>query len=127
MKHRGELLAKAIAKSQLKKTTIAKMLGCSPRYLYDLVEKESIPNDDMIRFGKALGYDFSVDLPDLMEYINIKAPEELSNLDLKFREKYFTLMEEHIELIRKHESFINSIAAPSESTAPKLRQKKSSK
>lgn len=126
MKHRGELLAKAMAKSQLKKTTMANLLGFSARYLYDLVQKESISNDEMIRFGKALGYDFSFDLPELREYMAITAPLDLSALNIQFREKYYKLMEEHIELIRKHELLMNSNnkPAPNAPSAPKVRQKK---
>lgn len=126
MIHRGELLAKAIAKSQLKKTTVSKLLKFSTRYLYDLVQKESIPNDEMIRFGKALGYDFTLDLPELLEYMAITAPVDLSNLNIQFREKYYKLMEEHIDLIRKHEILMNAHSnspAPSESSASKVRQK----
>lgn len=129
MIHRGELLAKAMAKSQLKKTTMAKLLGFSTRYLYDLVEKESIPNDQMIRFGKALGYDFSLEIPELAEFIAITAPIDLSNLNIQFREKYYKLMEEHIELIKKHEQLVNTLSqpAPTAPTAPKVRQKAKAK
>lgn len=128
MIHRGKLLAKAMAKSQLKKTTMANLLGFSTRYLYDLVEKENIPNDQMIRFGKALGYDFSLEIPELAEFMAITAPLDLSNLNIQFREKYYKLMEEHIELMRKHELLVNSQNtaapnAPTAPTAPKMRQK----
>lgn len=138
MKHRGELLSKAIAKSQLKKVTVAKLFKCSVRYIYDLVEKDIISNDDMLRYGKLLGYDFSIDLPELVEYSMIKEPKEAYIANTQYREKYFELLEKHIIIIEELEKIkkekepitykkLHKKNAPSEPSAPKVRQNKSSK
>jgi plasmid maintenance system antidote protein VapI len=125
MTHRGEILSKAIEKSQLKKTQIAKLFKCSTRYIYDLIQKEKIPNDVMINFLTKLGYNYELELPELVEFQAIREPEALYKAQANYREKYFELMEKHIKVMEELERYKNP--APSEPSAPKTRQKRKSK
>jgi hypothetical protein len=123
--HRGQILEKAIRKSQIPITKVAERFGKSQRHLYNLFEKENISNEDMAAFGKLIGYDFSKEIPELVEYFTIHEPQELYLTASQYRDKYYALLEEHISLIRELEKIKNS--APSEPGASKVRQKKKPK
>ncbi len=97
MKHRGELFQKAVAKTQISVTRVAKMLEVSPRQIYKLYEKEKISNEDLVKYGKILGYDFSKDLPELVDFMVLRDPQEVYLTNAQYRDKYFNLMEEYIE------------------------------
>ena len=130
MKHRGEILAKAIRNSKIPITKVALEYKCSQRHMYNLFETIDLSNEVMVAFGKIIGHDFSRELPELVEYSYVKEPEGIYENAKNITDKYYQLMEKHIKLIeeynalkKKHETK----AAPSEPSAPKVRQTKKSK
>jgi predicted transcriptional regulator len=109
MIHRGEIFQKAVLKSQLSITRVAKLLGVSTRQIYKLYEKEKISNETLVQYGKILGYDFSRDIPELVEFIILKEPQEVYITNAQYREKYFALMEEHLQTIKKLEEAMKKV------------------
>lgn len=94
--HRGELLKQAIKESKIPVKAVAQMVKLSRTTVYVYMELEHISNDDMLLFGKALGVDFSKQLPELLEYVKMtQSNESLSNED--YRKKYYDLLEIYVK------------------------------
>ena len=111
MKHQGKIFEKAVRKSNISITKIAKATGYSPRHFYNLFENEIISNDLFVKVGKIIGFNFEQDVPELRAYLLAKEPEGeyISNKD--YMQRYLELMEKHIKLIEELES-IKGIKEP---------------
>lgn len=130
MKHRGEILEKAIRNSKVSITKVAQEYKCSQRNMYNLFETVNLSNEVMVAFGKIIGYDFSRELPELLEYSYVKEPEGIYETAKNITDKYYQLMEKHIKLIEEYDVLkkkLETNAAPSVPSAPIVRQTKKSK
>lgn len=67
MEHRGEILEKAIRKSEYSITAVAKHLNRSSRWLYYQFENEHVPLDSMLKIGRFIRHDFSKELKQLKD------------------------------------------------------------
>jgi hypothetical protein len=67
MEHRGEILEKAIRKSEFSITAVARHLNRSSRWLYYQFENEYVPLDSMLKIGRFIRHDFSKELKQLKE------------------------------------------------------------
>jgi hypothetical protein len=106
MIHRGEIVERAIRNSGIPLTTIAKKLGKTRQWIYYVFENPNVPLDLIIEIGKIIFYDFSRDIPQIIvnSYLKDQSPEtnfeNNQNSDF-WKEKYFNLLEEHLDLLKK--------------------------
>lgn len=107
MIHRGEIVERAIRNSGIPLTTIAKKLGKTRQWLYYVFENPNVSLDLVIEIGKIIFYDFSRDLSQIT--ISTVSSEKLLevNSDMNknsefWKEKYFSLLEEHLNLLKKY-------------------------
>lgn len=102
LKTRGEILEKAVRSSKKAITKVAEQKGVSQRHMYNLFASDNISNDDMLAFGKIIGYDFSKDIPELIEYMIIAEPDmQYKSEQVDWRIKYFELLEKHTRLLEE--------------------------
>lgn len=132
--HIGKMISQAAYKSGYTIIKISELVGISRRSVYNDFEKEFLDNDTILKYGKALGIDFSFQIPELLKYSIIKNDNEDYLSQKQYREKYYNLLEKHIIMIEELEKFkkekesitykkSSKIPAPSESSASKVRQK----
>ena len=109
MKHKGKIFEKAIRNSHLPITKIAQLAGYSSRNMYNLFEKEHLPFSLFVKVGKIIGYDFAEDLPEITKFLMINEPEGVYQLESKYKEKYFDLLEKHLALKEEFDEFKSNI------------------
>jgi|SRR6218665_2750871 len=104
MIHRGEIVEKVVRNSGIPLTRVAKKMGKSRRWLYDVFETVDLSLDYVIEFGKILHYDFSEEIPQISSHRPIvKEPSPTygeENLEY-WREKYYSLLEEYNTLLKQ--------------------------
>jgi AcrR family transcriptional regulator len=108
--HRGEVLQVAVRKHKLKITQVVKKLGISRGTFYNHVEDPNLSFEILERYGKALGYDFTADIPEMAKY-TFEEPSEIygqpSTLEEAIKQgeywknKYIALLEKHQRLIEE--------------------------
>lgn len=106
MKHRGEIIKKAIEQSGIKKIDVAKSMKMSQSSLYRLFEDPFVTYDDILQIGKIIKHNFSKEFPELANPLT-KSQED--NLDYKLKymelaEKYIKVLEEKEQLLKKASS-----------------------
>jgi hypothetical protein len=72
--HRGELLKAAVAASPMKITELTKRMGISRGTYYNHILDPDLSLDLLERYGKALHYDFTQDVPRMKHY-TLEEPE----------------------------------------------------
>lgn len=118
MKHRGEIVEKAVRESAYPITKLARKLGVSRRHIYNVFENDKVDWDTILDIGRVIRHDFTKDFPEMREgtlfmvhepvvpYANAKgkgrkkstiSPEE--ELDL-WKNRYIELLEKYNELLR---------------------------
>jgi hypothetical protein len=109
--HRGAILH-AVARRSIKTITqIASDANYEKSSFYVHIKKEDLELDILYKYGVAIPHDFSFEIPEMAEYMElhgIKKPdekkltyEELYQQMEKWRDKYFTLLEEHNSLLKE--------------------------
>jgi len=105
MEHRGEIIEKAIRNSGIPLTSIAQKIGKSRQWVYLLFQNPNVSLTIVVQIGKIIYYDFSNEIKELSSSkSNFKGtsdehePKEEEN----WKEKYYQLMEEHLQLIKKN-------------------------
>lgn len=100
MEHRGEIIEQAVRKSGLAISKVAEKLGKSRRWMYLMFENPNVPYETVLAIGKIIHYDFSNEI----KTIHSKFSEPDEQYEVKdvtyWREKYYTLLEEHNELLK---------------------------
>lgn len=101
MEHKGEIIEKAVRNSGLAISKIAAKLGKSRRWMYLMFDNPNVPYETVLEIGKILHHDFSHDLK--LIQMSVSEPiEPYGNKDVNYwREKYYTLLEEYNELLKK--------------------------
>jgi len=101
MEHKGEIIEKAVRNSGLAISKIAAKLGKSRRWMYLMFDNPNVPYEIILEIGKILHHDFSHDLK--LIQMSVSEPiEHYGNKDVNYwREKYYTLLEEYNELLKK--------------------------
>lgn len=109
MEHRGEIIEKAIRNSGMPLTSIARKIGKSRQWIYLLFQNPNVSLNIVVKIGKIIYYDFSTDIKDLtLSNINFEEHnEEKSQKEESWKEKYYQLMEEHLQLIKKNDGKSN--------------------
>jgi hypothetical protein len=65
MKHRGEIVEKAITQSNVPISAIARAIGYDRRSIYNFFDNPDLSLDIIVKIGKAINYDFRKDFPEL--------------------------------------------------------------
>ncbi|HBW80061.1 hypothetical protein ACR784_23710 [Sphingobacterium multivorum] len=105
---RGLALYIAVSLSTDTNESIAQRAGYKSNTLYNHFKKEFLSDSIMIKYGKAIPHDFSIDFPELAPYFRsnpVGGEKSYSDLKLQFegvQQKYTNLLESHNELLRAH-------------------------
>jgi len=109
MQHRGEILQKAVRKSGIPLSKVARQVGKSRTWLYNQFESQDVGLDILLEIGKVIHYDFT---PEIDEFSRISQSinggsvdedaEEYSTETAEFwKNKYLQLLEEFNLFIRE--------------------------
>lgn len=104
MIHKGEVIEKAIRKSGFSITKMAQKLGKSRRWMYLMFDNPNVDSDTIAKIGTILHYDFFEEIknpPNYFTETKIEQFEKLENTVLYWKEKYYALLEEYHELIKR--------------------------
>lgn len=109
--HRGKILKKIIENQSPKISIaqIARKIGYDRTTVYQHFNNDKLEYSTILKYGKALKHDFSVEFPDMLAYISlveepiaeyraVSVSEALKERDY-WKDKYIALMEKHNELI----------------------------
>jgi hypothetical protein len=67
--HRGEVLQIAVKKTRTKITQLVKRMGISRGTFYNHRDDPNLSFEDLERYGKVMGYDFTNDFPEMQKYV----------------------------------------------------------
>lgn len=98
--HRGQLVQKIVIKSGIPVATLVKRIGISRTSYYNHINDQNLKLDIIAKYGKALGYDFSINIPQLNDVNNFitKTPVTLEQAIVEidyWKEKYFEVLEKY--------------------------------
>jgi hypothetical protein len=108
MQHRGEILQKAVRKSGIPLSKVARLVGKSRTWLYNQFESQDVGLDVLLEIGKVIHYDFTTDIDELNR-ISQLAGAGLADEDAEqypaetaeyWKNKYLQLLEEFNLFIR---------------------------
>ncbi len=112
--NRGELLKRLVEDSNIPIQTVVKKAGFkSTTSYYQHIKKEDLTLDILMRYGKAIKYDFSRDFPEIKSLEDTLVNEDPKTIEEAIRqmnvwkEKYYKMTEENIELIREIKNMNN--------------------
>ena len=104
MQHRGELVKEAVYKSGIAITDLAKRMGKSRRWVYQMFENSNVSLDVVLQIGKIIHYDFSNEIKEFSPFLNFNEPTsiyEKNEPDAEYwKNKYLKLLEEYNELLK---------------------------
>lgn len=108
LKHRGEILKKVFDELNLKVATVARKVGIDRGTVYRHFDERDLSIDYIVKYGKAMNYDFSKYFPEILnitrEPIEEYKKDKLSYAELeaemfKWKDKYIELLEKYNELL----------------------------
>lgn len=104
MKHRGEILENAIRQSDFSISIIAKRIGKSRQYIYNLFANPSIHLDVLFEIGKVIGHDFSRDIEHpMLGNVNENVQPYYSGQEVeKIKSELDSLKSKYIDLLEKY-------------------------
>lgn len=110
--HRGALLAAAVDARNVTISKMVKRMGISRGTYYNHINDPHLPLEQLVAYGKAMGYDFSADLP-MMRQLVLEEPEAVykapATLDEAiaqrdyWRELYYKTVQRLNEVLLKRE------------------------
>ncbi|WP_343747395.1 hypothetical protein [Fluviicola sp.] len=104
MIHRGEIVERVVRDSGIPLTKVAKKMGKSRRWIYNVFEMPDLSLDLVLEFGKILHYDFSDEIPQIANRTSIINDRDIPygvNKVEYWKNKYYRLLEEYNELLKK--------------------------
>jgi len=115
MQHRGEIVRKAIYQSGMSITLIAKKIGKSRRWMYQMFENSNISLDLVLQIGIIIHYDFSEEIREI-NYTKSNLQDnqptytKLGNEQVEYwKNKYLLLLEEYNELLKKNDKYFDKL------------------
>lgn len=104
--HRGKLIKKAVEESGRSITTLVQRAGWSRTTYYNHIANKDLPLDIIAQYGKALGIDFSIEIPEIKDIKNFvqNPPINLEEASLQinyWKDKYYEVLEKYNALIEK--------------------------
>jgi transcriptional regulator with XRE-family HTH domain len=99
--HRGQVLAAAVKSNGVTIVALTKRVGISRPTYYEHINDEDLSLEMILKYGKALNYDFSTDIPDLMAYISSIPESDIKYLSVeqlvqevgKYKDKFHEVLE----------------------------------
>jgi predicted transcriptional regulator len=111
MKHRGEIVEKAVRQSGYSITQLAKRIGKSRRHVYNLFENPQLAIEVVIEIGRVIHHDFTLEIDELKRYqisSHNETVQEIHSGYLKpeetvdfWKNKYLLLLEKYNGLLEK--------------------------
>ena len=111
MKHRGEIIERAVRNSGIPIKYIAKQLHKSRQYIYNIFHTSDVSIDIILQIGKIIHYDFSKDIKEIVGVYdtNISGTDSeilndssaVYNSVNYWKEKYLALLETHNNLLQQ--------------------------
>lgn len=103
MQHKGKIVEQAIRESGYSITKVVEKLGKSRRWIYHLFQNPNASIDFILEIGKIIHHDFYSEIKELKPVIKEYKTSEIINDSAEYwRTKYYELMEDHHELIKRH-------------------------
>jgi hypothetical protein len=115
--HRGEILKAVVKRSGQKVDVVAKKAGFSRSTFYNHTRERELAWEKLEKYGIALQYDFTEDIPEMNKYTLKELPakytprtfeEAIRQLD-QVRSKYDQLNEKYTQLIEEHNDLHNKL------------------
>ncbi len=107
IKHRGEIVEKAVRQNGYPLSKLANRLGKSRRWIYNAFENAQLPLDYILQIGKIIHYDFSDEIDELkvtssnMEESFFQPYITPSKDSAYWQSKYYELLEKYNSLLEK--------------------------
>lgn len=104
MVHKGEIIEEAIRSSGIPISHIAKKLKKSRQWMYVMFENPNVSLETIREIGKIINRDFSDEIKGVPMLVSDSAQSTYTKTDntaTYWREKYFALLEEYHELMKK--------------------------
>src|SRR5690606_305467 len=114
---RGAALHRAVSSSPDKNIDIATRAGYVPNTMYGHFRKPDLSDTIMVKYGKAIPYDFSIEYPELASYFRVtvtsqdKSYEEVRKQLELTQSKYTALLETHNKLLIEYNSVREGLVA----------------
>lgn len=105
--HRGEILERVVKQSSLTIKQVASRMGISRSSYYNHIKEKDLSLDTIAKYGKVIGYDFSVEFPEIKRtesFISTKEPSTLEEAIAErntWREKYYSILEKYNKCIEE--------------------------
>lgn len=113
MQHKGEIIEKAVRESGYSITKLAKQMGKSRRWVYQIFDSSNVSIDYILGIGKIIYHDFSQDIKDLRAYKVQRTEQIFSDVPPTFKtkeeeaehwkNKYLQVLEQYHELLIKQQ------------------------
>jgi plasmid maintenance system antidote protein VapI len=113
--HHGEILEQAIRQSSVSISKIARKTGYTRQHIYNLFQQKSIDLNLILTIGEFIHHDFSDSIQALKKYKQLHYAEYAANAkedsashraDI-FEQKYYALLEEHNQLLKKYNKLLS--------------------
>ena len=106
MQHRGEIVKEAVYKSGVPITEIAKRMGKSRRWMYQMFENNNVSLDIILKIGEFIHYDFTDEIKEFNPYqkVTSTSPKSVENEGANaeyWKNKYLKLLEEYNDLLKR--------------------------
>ncbi|WP_353087825.1 helix-turn-helix domain-containing protein [Flavobacterium sp.] len=104
MEHRGEIIKNAIYQSGMPISAIAKQMGKSRRWFYQIFDQKNVSIDTILTIGKIIHYDFTQEIKEMYPKILHEPPEEYPDVETVdyWKNKYIKLLEAYNSLLLKN-------------------------
>lgn len=99
-KHAGQILEKAIRKSDVSIAEVSRRLKVTRRTLYYWFNKKAINASIITNIGMAINHDFSEDYPQFLNHINTSS-EQTTDEETAWRNKYIDVLEQYNNLLQQ--------------------------
>jgi hypothetical protein len=114
MQHKGEIVEKAIRQSGISLTALAKKLGKSRRWMYQIFEQPQLSTDVILQIGNIIHYDFTEEIQSLSKYKIIDtAPFQAQEPPAQdyWKDKYLELLEQYKLLLINYNQLLETPAS----------------
>lgn len=105
MKHKGQIVERAVRQSGYSITKLAHKLGVSRNTLYNRFGNPNLGYRFIIDVGNVIHYDFTLDFPEVKAEVEVAGEKAISSMDrgaaelLKTEGKYISLLERYTKLL----------------------------
>lgn len=107
--HYGEIVEKVVRREGHSLTDIAKMMGVNRRSIYNWFLQQRLKPDTILRIGRAIKHDFSIEFPNLFVSDDFKVEAKIVSASSSDNgEEVNTWMEKYIDLLERYNHLLTS-------------------